>query len=172
MLHKFILKITIPTMLLLGSSNSVYGEINNLDKIYTIESNIEVKDNKELLRLLENIKSKNKIVNNKKIIVKDKILKNITKDIKTITINQEYINSIEKKKIEKEQVTPKPPSSENKTNNEELKKEKIEEQEKKEYNNNETANYNTVEEVSYPLNSLTINGTSYPIVVGGRKELI
>lgn len=97
-MHKFILKITIPTILLLGSSNSVYGEINNLDKIYTIESNIEVKDNKELLRLLENIKSKNKIVNNKKIIVKDKILKNITKDIKTITINQEYINSIEKKK--------------------------------------------------------------------------
>lgn len=129
MLHKFILKITIPTMLLLGSSNSVYGEINNLDKIYTIESNIEVKDNKELLRLLENIKSKNKIVNNKKIIVKDKILKNITKDIKTITINQEYTNSIEKKKIEKEQVTPKPPSSENKSsenkpNNEELKKRK------------------------------------------------
>lgn len=69
-------------------------------------------------------------------------------------------------------MTPKPPSSENKTNNEELKKEKIEEQKKKEYNNNETVNYNTVEEVSYPLNSLTINGTSYPIVVGGRKELI
>ena len=32
-------------------------------------------------------------------------------------------------------------------------------------------NYNTVEEVSPPLNSLTINGTSYPIVVGGQERI-
>lgn len=170
-MHKFILNMTIPAILLLGESNSVYGEINNLDKIYTIENDIEVKDNKELLKLLEDIKSKNKIINNKKIIVKDKLLKNITKDIETITINQEYIDSIEKKKIEKEQVKPKPPSPEENTNNKEIKKEKVENQVKKEYNNNEVTNNYTVQEVSYPLNSLTINGVSYPIVVGGQERV-
>lgn len=170
-MHKFILKIIISTILLSGSSNSVYGEINNLDKIYTIENDIEVKDNKGLLKSLENIKSKNKIVNNKKIIVKDKILKNITKNIETITINQEYINSIEKKKIEKEQVKPKPPSPEENINNKEIKKEKVENQVEKEYNNNEVTNNYTVQEVSYPLNSLTINGVSYPIVVGGQERV-
>jgi hypothetical protein len=150
--------------------------LNTYDNLLKLEKMIGKIDSDKIIKTIEKIdEDNNPVITNKKNDIKEKIYlyeknKHLGKDVKTITLYEKKSNKkITKNKTEEEIINNKE-EKEIINSKEENKIENVED--KKDKNTKPLLEKENIEITKqYPSNSITIDNTSYPIVVGGQERV-